>query len=121
MRSRGDDVTEQRFGALHVDGKIVIDEKNCHLPFFFAGAFLQQQQFVDHALVAAEADGIAEESGHRAELAAVGTASTRLDGNDAKRPPALADLLEQGEGGLRHEIELLEIDRLPRNHRILLQ
>ena len=34
----GDDVAQQRLGALHVDGEIVVDEEDRHLALLFAGA-----------------------------------------------------------------------------------
>src|SRR5439155_3847123 len=102
-----DDVAQQRLGAFQINGEIVVDEKNCHLAFFAAGAGLQQEEFIDYALVGAEADGVAEESSHGAELAAVGTASSGLDGNNTKCAPAFADLFEQRVRGFRYEIELV--------------
>src|ERR1700733_15270539 len=117
----GDDVAEQRLGSLDVDGEIIVDEKNRHLAFFGAGASLQQEQFVDYALVGAKANRIAEETGDGAELATVGAAASGFDRNNAKRSPAFADILEESGCGFGHEIKLLEIDRLPRNHGVFLQ
>src|SRR5208337_1652374 len=117
----GDDVTKKRFGALHVDGEIVVDEEDGHLAFFFAGASFQEQQFVHYALVGAEADGVAEKSGHGAELAAVGAAASGLNRNDAECSPAFTDFPEQRVNDLGQEIELVEIDLVPGNHGILLQ
>ena len=117
----GDDVAQQRLGALDVDGEIVVDEEDGHLTFFFAGAGLEQEQFVDHAFVGAEADGVAEESGDGAELAAVGTAASGLDRDDAKRSPAFADFAEQRVDDFGQEIELVEIDLVPGNDGIVLQ
>src|SRR2546427_2041100 len=116
-----DDVAQQRLGAFQINGEIVVDEKNCHLAFFAAGAGLQQKQFIHHTLVGAEADGVAEESSDGAELAAVGTASSGLDGNNTKCAPAFADLFEQRVRGFRYEIELVEIDRVPGNYGIGVQ
>src|ERR1017187_5773537 len=121
LRSSGNNVAQQRLGALHVDGEIVVDEKYRHLPFFFASARLQKQQFVDHALVGAKANGVPEESSYRAKLATVGTTSSGLDGDNAERSPAFSNLLQHCLRDLGHKIELLEIDRLPWNHRILFQ
>src|ERR1019366_10575892 len=87
----------------------------------FASARLQKQQFVDHALVGAKANGVPEESSHRAKLATVGTTSSGLYRDNAKRPPAFSNLLQHCLRRLGHKVELLEINRLPRNHRILLQ
>ena len=97
LRLGGDDVFEQRLGALDVDGEIVVDEEDGDLAFFFAGARFQHQQFVDDALVGAEADGVAEESGDGAEFAAVGTAASGFDGYDAECAPAFADFAEQSD------------------------
>src|SRR5208337_1842925 len=116
----GDDVTEKRFGALHVDGEIVVDEEDGHLALLFAGAGFQEQQLVYYALIGAEADGVAEKSGHGAELAAIGTAASGLDRNDAECSPAFADFLEHRVHDLGQEIELAEIDLVPGNYRVLL-
>src|SRR5208282_2851668 len=120
LRAGGYDVAQQRLGALEVDGKIIVDEKNRHLSLLFASAGLQQEQFIHYALIGAEANRVSEKSGHGAELAAVRAASPGFDRNNAKCSPAFRDSLEQGACGLRHQIELLEIDRLPRNHRVFL-
>ena len=95
LRAGGDDIAQQRFGALEIDGEIVVDEKDGDLAAFFSGARLEQQEFVDDAFVGAEADGVAEESGDGAELAAVGATASGLDGNDAERSPAFADFCSQ--------------------------
>src|SRR5262249_44904272 len=76
---RRDDVTQQRFGALYIDGKVVVDEENRDLALLFAGPGFQQEQFIDDAFIRAEPNGVAEESGDRAELAAVRTASSRFN------------------------------------------
>ena len=76
LRARRDDVAQQRFGALHVDGEIVVHEEDRDLALRVLRArCLEPQHLVHDALVGAEADGIAEESRHRAEFAAVGTAA----------------------------------------------
>ncbi len=90
----GNDVAKQRFSTLHVDGKIVVNEEHGHLSFFFAGARLQQQEFIDHALVAAKSDGVSEESRDGAELAPVRTSSSGLDRNNAKCSPAFSHLFQ---------------------------
>src|SRR5207253_4543314 len=82
LGARGNDIAKQRFGAFDVDGEIVIDEEDGHLAFFAAGALLQPEQFTNHALISTEANRVSEKSGHRAELAPVGTTSSGLDGND---------------------------------------
>src|SRR6202043_2733961 len=92
-----------------------------HLSFFFAGTCLQKQQFVDHALVGAKSDGIAKESGHGAELAAVGTTSSRLNRDNAERSPAFTNLLQHCLCRVGYKVELVEINRLPGNHGILFE
>src|SRR5208337_5492805 len=77
--------------------------------------------FIDHALVGAKADGIAEEAGYRAELTAIRAATPGLDRNDAKCAPALADALEGALGHLGNQVELGEIYFVPRDDRILLE
>ena len=121
LGARGNDIAKQRFGAFDVDGEIVIDEEDGHLAFFAAGALLQPEQFTNHALISTEANRVSEKSGHRAELAPVGTTSSGLDGNDVKGPPAFSYVLEHGARGFGHQIELVKIDRLPRNGGIVLE
>ena len=118
---RGDDVSQQRFGALHVDGEVVVNEEDSDLALFFSRARLQKKQLVDYAFVAAKANGVAEESGDGAELAAVGTTPSGFDRNDSECSPTFADLLEQREHGLGNEIELMEVNRVPGDHGIRLQ
>ena len=89
-----DDVAQKRFGAFDVDGEIIVDEEDGNLAAFASRAGFQQEQFIHDAFVSAKADGIAKEAGHRAELAAIGAAASRLDGNDAKCAPAFTDALE---------------------------
>ena len=122
LRVGGDDVAQQRFGALDVDGEIVVDEEDGDLAAFAFRAGLQQQQFVDDAFVGAKADGVAKESGDGAEFAAVGTAAPGLDGNDAKGAPAVADYA--GACASTHfgtKIELIEVDLVPRDCGIVLE
>jgi len=46
---------------------------------------LQEQEFVGPTLsFVRKADGIAKETGYRAEFAAIGAAAARLDGDDAE-------------------------------------
>src|SRR5207302_10807527 len=111
--SGGDDIAQERFGALDIDGEIVVDEENRNLAAFFSSAGFEQQKFVDNGFVRAKADGVTEESGDRAEFATVGTTSSRLDRNDAECSPALAQLLQPFLGRFRHKIELAEIDSVP--------
>src|SRR5581483_12215921 len=106
-------VTQERLGSLHVDSEVVIDKENCDLALLLASARFQQQQFVDNAFVGAEANGIAKKSGDSAELATVGAASSRLDGNNPECSPAFANSLEQGKHRFGYEIELVKIDRVP--------
>src|ERR1700691_625725 len=107
LRFGGNDVTQQRLCAFNVDGEIVVNEEHCDLALFFAGASLQQQQFIHHTLVGAEANRISKKSCDGAELAAVWAASPGFTGDNAKRSPSFTDLLERGGEGLRHQIELL--------------
>src|SRR6266404_2827815 len=106
LRASHNDVSQQRLRTFDVDGEIIVDEENRHLALFTAGAVLQQQQFIHHALIGAKANGVSEESGHRAELAAVRAASPGFNWNNAKCSPAFSYLLEHGGHGLRHQIEL---------------
>src|SRR5208283_4352999 len=92
LRAGGNDIAQQGLGALEVDGEIVVYKKDRNLAALFPGARLEQQEFVDDAFVGAKADGVTEEAGHGAEFAAVGTTSSRLDGNDAESSPTLTDL-----------------------------
>src|SRR5690349_20791789 len=89
------DVAQQRLCPLHVDCEIVINKEDGDLATLALRARLQEQQFVHHALIRAKADGVAEESCHCAELAAIRTASARLDRNDAKSSPAFGYSLKE--------------------------
>src|SRR5258708_639113 len=106
----GDDVAQKRFGALDVDGEIVVDEKDGDLAAFFFGAGFQQEQFIYDAFIGAEADGVAEESSDRTEFTAVRAAAAGLHRNDAKRAPAFADALQGALDHLGNQVELMEID-----------
>ena len=86
-RAGCDDVAQQRLRALKVDAEVVVDEEHGDLPPGPLGARLQPQHFVHDALVGAEADGVAEEPGHGAKLAAVRTAAAGFDGNDVEGLP----------------------------------
>src|SRR5208283_4272113 len=121
LRFGSDDVPQERLRALDVDGKVIVNEEYRHLSFFFARARLQQQQFVDHALISAEPNRVAEKSRHRAELATIRASSSRFHRDDPKGSPAFSNLLQHPAHTLRNQIELFEINRLPRNHRIILQ
>ncbi len=121
LRASGNNVAQQGLGALEVDGKIVVDKKDGNLPALFPGSRFEQQEFIHHTFVGAEADGVAKESRYRAELAAIGTTASRFDGDNAECPPALTDLLQPSFGRLGDQIELLEIDGVPGNNGILLE
>src|SRR4029077_7316139 len=94
-------------------GEIVVDEEDGDLAAFGFGAGLQEQEFIDHALVRPEADGIAKESGDRAEFAAIGAAAAGFDGDNAEAAPAGAELPHHGREGFGNEVELLEVDLVP--------
>ena len=118
LRVGGDDVAQERLGAFDVDGEIVVDEEDGDLAALALRALFQFQQFVHDAFVGAKADGIAEKSGHGAEFASVRTAAAGFDRDKAKRPPSASEALQQRSGNLGNDVELVEIDGLPRNHGI---
>ena len=66
-------------------------------------------------------DGVAEESGDRAKLAAVRTASSRFNRHDMKCSPVFPEILEQGVQQFGNEIELVEIKLVPWNRGIWIQ
>src|ERR1700687_3494360 len=117
----GDNVAQQGFRSLDVDGEIIVDEEDGDLAAFALGPSFQEEQLIHHAFVGAKADGVAKKAGHRAELAAIRTAATGLHGNDAKCAPAITDTLERALGHFWNEIELVEIYFVPRNRRILFE
>src|SRR5207248_3458030 len=82
---------------------------------------LQAEQFIDYAFIRTEANGVSEESRDRAELATVGTTSSGLDRDDAKRAPAFSYFPQHGVNGFGYQIELIKVDRLPGNRGIVLQ
>ena len=121
LRVGGDDVSQQRFRAFDIDGEIVVDEKDGDLTAFFFGAGFQEEKFVDDAFVGAEADGVTKETGDRAKFAAVRATAAGLHGNDAECAPTFTDAAEGFGGHLWNQIELIEIDFVPRNCGIVLE
>src|ERR1700730_12592571 len=117
----GDDVAQERFGALDVDGEIVVDEEDGDLAALAPGAGFEEQEFVDHTFVGAKADAVTEETGDGAKFTAIRAAAAGLDRNDAECAPAGADFLEHGIKHLWNNVELCEIDGVPRDGRIGLQ
>src|SRR5258707_10494230 len=117
----GDNVAQQRFRALDVDCEIVVDEEDGNLAALTLGPCFQQQEFVHHALVGAKPNGIPKKASHRAELAAIRTTASGLHRNDAKCAPTLADTLQRPSGYLGNQIELVEVDLVPRDRWILLK
>ena len=90
MMSRSSDLVR-----LTLMAKLSSMKKTAIWPFSLRARCFQQQQFIHHTLIGAEANGVAEKSSHGAELAAVGTASSGLDRDDAKGSPAFSYLLQQ--------------------------
>ena len=116
LRAGRDDVAQQRFGALHVDGEIVVHEEDGDLALRGARAFLQQQHFVHDALIGAEADGVAEESGHRAELAAVRAAAAAISiGMMWNVSQLMAVMPHDPAEEAGDAVELIEIELFPRD------
>ena len=93
LRAGRNNVAQQRLRPLDVDGEIIVDKEDRHLPLFDTGARLQQQEFVDDALIRAEANRVTKKSGHSAKLAAIRASSSRFNRNNSKRPPAFPDFL----------------------------
>ena len=116
MMSRSSDLV--RFTLM---AKLSSTKKTAILPLRAARALLQAQHFVDDALVGAKADGIAEETGHGAELAAVRTAAAGFDGDDVKRLPTHAEVLHDAAEEAGDAVELVEIEGFPRNPRVVLE
>src|SRR5260370_35944609 len=106
----GDDVAEQRLGALDVDGEIVVDEEDRNLAALAARPRFQEQQFVHDTFVRAKADGVAEEACYGTEFATVGAAAAVLHRNDLEGAPSRADFFEQGMKYLWTNDELLEVE-----------
>ena len=121
MRVRGDDVAQQRLRAILIDGKVIIDEKDCDLSAVSFGAFFQQQQLVDDTLVRAKTNYIAKEPSDGAELAAVRTAAPGLHRDGVEIADARSVSFSQAPNELRNEIKLIQIDRVPGDYRIRLQ
>src|SRR5207247_11430098 len=91
-----DDFSQQGFGAPDVDREIVVDKKDSDLSLFATGARLEHQHFVDHALVAANANRIAEEPDDRTKLTPVWTPAARLPRSHIQTLPTHA--------GTRHNV-----------------
>src|ERR1700684_1761367 len=103
LRSRRNDVAQKRLRPLNIDRKIIVNKEDCDLSLLFARPRLQHQQFVHYALIRPKADRVAEESRHRAKFAAIRTAASRLDWNNAKRSPTFANLPQSGSQSLRDQ------------------
>src|SRR5207245_2667743 len=121
LRVGGDNGTQQRLRALDIDGEVIVDEKDGNLTVLPPGARFQSQKFINNALVCAKPNRVSEKAGHGAELAPVRTTAPRLDRNNAKRPPPPSYTPEQRARHLWNHIELVEVDRLPRDRRIWLE
>src|SRR6266568_1133563 len=121
LRVGGDNVAQQRLRALDIDGKVVVDEKNGDLTPLAPGARFQQQQLIHDAFVRAKPDGVAEKAGYRAELAPVRTPAPGFDWNNAECPPSGPETLEHAFRDLWDQIELIEVDRIPRDRGIWLE
>ena len=116
MMSRSSD-----FVRLMLMARLSSMKKTAIWPALAAGARLEPEQFFDHRLVGAEADRVAEEARHGAELAAVGAAAPRLDGDDVERPHPPPRRRQERAHESGHEAELFERERLPGDRRIRLQ
>ena len=114
-------ISEQRFRAPHVDGKVVVDEEYGDFPLLPLLKGFQRQELIDHAFVGAEANGVAEEAGHGAELAAIRTATAGLDWNQMKALPGHAQSAAHAAdelGKVRDHVELIEVHAFPPDLRV---
>ncbi len=107
LRIRGNDVAQQRLRALNVDGQIVVNEENRDLAALFACPLFESQEFIYDALIGAEADRVAKESGHSTKLAAIGTTSSGFHRHDMKRSPSGAQAGHEWTKYFRHQTELV--------------
>src|SRR5260370_12566880 len=121
LRVSRDDVSQQSFCTLYVDGKIVVDEKYGSLAALLPRARFQQQEFVHHAFIGTKADGVAKKSRHGTKLASVRTTAPGLHRDNSKGSPTSAHALEQPMQHAREQIELAQLDFVPGNLRIRLQ
>src|ERR1019366_5311591 len=60
-------------------------------------------------------------AGHRAELTSIRAPSSRFNGNNAKRTPPVFDALKHALRHFWNQIKLVDVHRVPRNRRILLE
>src|ERR1019366_359654 len=65
--------------------------------------------------------GIAEEPRDRAELATVGTTASALDRDDVEGLPGMAVVLHAAAEHAGDAVELVDIEPIPRNERIVLE
>src|SRR5262249_39120585 len=121
LRVGRNDRTEQRLGALDVDGEVVIHKKHANLATLALGARFQAPQFVDDALIGTKANRIPEKAGHGAEFTAIGATAPRFHGNHSEGAPPGPHALKHWPQPRRNEIELVEVERLPGNGRIRLE
>src|SRR6185312_4304753 len=104
---------------LDVDREVVVDEENRNLSAILARARLQAQHLFDDALIGSKTDRVSEETGDRAKLASVGTATPGLDWNEVELLPLDVEVPHDGAHKRGNSVELFEIERLPGNLRVL--
>src|ERR1039457_575095 len=119
LGATGNYVPQQRLGALYINGEVVVNEEDRHFAAVEACPRLQAQHFIHHALIGTKADGVAKKTGDAAELASVRASSARLNGNQVEPLPLNPAFLKYGPKELGDLVELLQIERLPCNLRVL--
>src|SRR5262249_34507054 len=111
-----DDLAQKGFRPLDVDREVVVDDENSDDTFFPRCPFLDEQDFVDDTLIAAKSDRVAEEAGHGAKVAAIGTASSGFQRYDRNGGVGHPDFLQAGlcpARQFRHQVKLAEVNRVP--------
>jgi hypothetical protein len=76
-----------RSSTAELDGEIVVYEKNSDSAALALRAAFDAEQLIDYALIGSEANRVAKEPGHRAEVTAIGTTSAGFHGNNIKAFP----------------------------------
>ena len=118
----GDNVPQQQFRPLAVDGEVVVNEEDRDLALLSFLQTLEQQEFSDDAVVRPKADGISEKSGHRTKFASVRAATPRLNRNHVEAFPGHAKPAEAADSESRNaveQVELAEVHLVPGDFRVI--
>src|SRR5260370_16139464 len=81
-------------------------------------ARFQTQHLIYDALVGSETDRVSEKARNGAKFASIGAAASGLDGNEVELFPLDSIMSHDGAEDRGNSVELIEIERLPRDLRV---